>query len=94
MEFIGVTRLVNGKEEDQFVATCPLHNYFYKGKPPITHGCRECWAAFFISEWAIGGAKKEDIDKLECVIRHTAESVDKGEFDFKPEFDLKIEKEN
>lgn len=94
MEFIGVTRLVNGKEEDQFVASCPTHNFYYKGMPPLTSGCRECWTAYFVSEWAVGGAKKEDIDKLESAIRHAGELADKGQFDFKPEFDLQIEKEN
>lgn len=94
MEFIGITRLVNGKEEDQFVATCPDHQYYYKGQPPLTHGCRECWAAYYISEWAIAGAKKEHIDKLEEVIQHAAEADSKGKFDFKPEFKFEIEKEN
>lgn len=94
MEFIGITRTVNGKDEDQFVATCPEHGYYYKGQPPITHGCRECWAAYFISEWAIAGGKKEDVEKLEQVIRHAAEASSKGEFDFTPDFKLEIEKEN
>ena len=93
MEFIGITRLVNDKEEDQFVACCPEHNYYFKGKPPLTSGCRSCWEAFYISEWALAGAKKENVDQLESAIRHMAESIDKGEFDFKPEFDLTIEKE-
>jgi hypothetical protein len=94
MEFIGITRLKEGKEVNEFVATCPDHNYYYKGKPPITHGCRECWAAYYISEWALAGSKKEDVDKLEMVIRHAAESDDRGEFSFTPDYDFKVEHEN
>ena len=94
MEFIGITRLVDGKEVDEFVACCPEHNYYYKGKPPLTHGCRECWTAFYLSEWAIAGAKKEDVDKLESALCHVAEQADKGKFDFKPEFNIEIEHEN
>lgn len=95
MEFIGVTRIVDGKEEDQFVAGCTEHGYYYKGKPPLTHGCRECWTAYFVSEWARGGARRESVDQLEEAIRHAAELADKGQFDFKPEpINLEIEKEN
>ena len=94
MEFIGITRLVDDKEVDLFVATCPEHNYYYKGKPPLTSGCRSCWEAYFISEWAIAGAKKEDVDKLESVVRHAAEADAKGEFDFKPKFEIDIQHEN
>jgi hypothetical protein len=93
LEFIGITRLVDGKEEDLFVAACPEHNYYYKGTPPITHGCRECWAAYYISEWCIAGSKPEDVDRLEAMIRHAAEADDKGEFKFIPEFDFKVEHE-
>jgi hypothetical protein len=95
MEFIGITRLVEGKEVNQFVATCPDHNYYYKGKPPITHGCRECWTAFYVSEWARAGAKKEHVDQLEDAIHHAAELASKGEFDFVPKLeDFKITHED
>jgi len=85
LEFVGITRLKNGEEVNEFVATCPTHNYYYKGKPPLTSGCRECWTAFFVSQWAQNGCKKEDVDRLESAIRHSAEQDDKGQFDFKPE---------
>lgn len=95
MEITGVTRLVNGKEVEEFVVSCPEHQYFYKGKPPITHGCRECWHAYFFAQWAVAGAKLEDVDQLESAIRHAAELEDKGEFDFKPKLeDFKITYEN
>lgn len=93
MEIVGVTRLRDNKEVDEFVVGCPEHNYWFKGKPPLVSGCRECWHAYFFAEWALGGAKKEDVEGLEAVIRHAAEAADKGEFDFKPEYDIKIEKE-
>lgn len=94
MEFIGITRLRDGQEVNEFVATCPDHNFYYKGKPPLTSGCRSCWEVFFISEWALAGGKPEDVDKLESAIKHIAEQDDKGKFDFKPEFDFKVEHEN
>lgn len=95
MDFIGITRLnKEGQKVNEFVATCPDHGYYYKGMPPMTSGCRECWTAYFVSEWAINGAHKEHIDELEAVIRHAAESSAKGEFEFHPEFEMKIEKES
>lgn len=84
MEFVGITRVVDGKEVDLFVARCAEHNYYYRGKPPITSGCHSCWETFFISQWAENGGKPEDVDKLESIIRRAAELDDKGEFDFKP----------
>lgn len=95
MEITGVTRLINGKEVEEFVVSCPEHQYFYKGKPPITHGCRECWHAYFFAQWAMAGANPEHLDQLEAAIRHAAELDDKGEFDFKPKLeDFKITHEN
>lgn len=94
MEFIGITRVIDGKDVDLFVAACPDHNYYYKGQPPLTSGCPSCWQAYYLSEWAIAGAKKEDVDKLESVIRHAAEADSKGEFDFKPKFEIDIKHEN
>lgn len=95
MEFVGVTRIKDGKEVNEFVLGCPEHNYWYSGRPPLTTGCRECWSAFFIAQWAMGGSNKEHIDQLEEAIHHSAELADKGQFDFKPELkDFKVEHEN
>lgn len=95
MEIVGVTRLKDGKEVDEFVVGCPDHGYWFKGEPPLTHGCRECWHAYYYAQWAIGGAKPEHIDQLEEAVRHASELADKGEFDFKPRLeDFKIEREN
>ena len=95
MELTGITRIKNGKEVDEFVAYCPDHNYYYNGRPPLTTGCRECWTVYYFCQWAMSdGDKKTNLDQLESAIRHTAESIDKGEWDFKPKFDVKIEKEN
>lgn len=95
MEIVGVTRLKDGKEVDEFVIGCPDHNFWYSGRPPLTTGCRECWAAYYVSQWAIAGTKSEHIDQLESAIHHAAELADKGEFDFQPKLeDFKIEHEN
>jgi hypothetical protein len=95
LEITGVTRLIDGKEVEQFVLSCPEHQYFYKGRPPLTSGCGECWATFYISQWALAGAKPEHLDQLESAIHHAAELDDKGEFDFVPKLeDFKVTKEN
>jgi hypothetical protein len=95
MDIVGVTRLKDGQEVDEFVIGCSEHNYWYKGLPPLTHACPECWRAFFHAQWALAGAKPEHVDQLESAIRHVAESADRGEFDFKPKLeDFKIEYEN
>lgn len=86
MEIVGVTRLRDNKEVDEFVVGCPEHNYWYKGKPPLISGCRECWHAYFFAQVAMaGGDLKTNVDQLEAAIRHTAEAVDKGEFKYEPE---------
>lgn len=96
MEVVGITRLKDGKEVNEFVVGCPDHQYWFKGKPPLISGCRECWHAYFFAQTALaGGNLEEKIDQLESAIRHTAESIDKGEFDFKPKLeDLKIQHED
>lgn len=96
MEIVGRTVIKDGKETDEFVVGCPEHNFWYKGQPPITTGCRECWAAYYFAQAAIaGGDMKEHVEQLESAIRHAAELDDKGEFDFQPKLeDFKIEYEN
>lgn len=94
MEIVGVTRLVDGKETDEFVVGCSEHGYWFKGLPPLTAGCRSCWEAYYFANYARGGAKKEQIDQLEEAIHHAAELDDRGEFDFKPDFKVDITNEN
>jgi hypothetical protein len=95
LEITGVTRLIDGKEVDQFVLSCPEHQYYYKGRPPLTAGCRECWTTFYVSQWAIAGGKPEHVDQLESAIKHTAEAIEAGTFDFKPKLeDFKITHED
>lgn len=94
MEIVGITRLdSNGNPHDEFVVGCETHGYWYKGVPPLTHGCRECWHAYFYAQWAQAGAHPEHLDQLEEAIRHAAELEDKGQWDFKPKFDIKIDKD-
>lgn len=93
MEITGITRLVDGKEQEQFVVGCAEHGYWYKRRPPLV-SCRECWTAYFVGQWAEGGSKPEHLEQLESAIRHTAEAIDKGTWDFKPSFEMKIEHEN
>jgi hypothetical protein len=87
MEITGITRLRDGKEVDEFVVGCAEHNFWYRGKPPITHGCRECWHAFFYAQWALAGGGQDKLEQLESAIRHMGEAIDRGEFDFKPKLE-------
>ena len=94
MQITGITRLdKQGNPEEVFVVGCEEHNYWYKGLPPITHGCKECWTAYFFSQWAQAGAKPEHLDQLESAIRHAGELADKGQWDFIPDFSVKFDKE-
>lgn len=86
MEIIGVNR--NGN--DEFVVRCEIHDWYFCGQPPITHGCRECWNAYYFAQVAIAsGDKYTLVQQLESAVHHSAELADKGEWDFKP--DMKIE---
>lgn len=94
MEIVGVTRIVDGKEVEEFVVGCEIHSFWCKGLPPLTHGCRECWQAYYFHQWAQAGANPEHIDQLESAIRHAGELADDGKWDFKPNFHVDISKEN
>ena len=95
MEFIGVTRIRDGKETSEFVARCPVHDWYYKGRPPVGTGCPDCWLVYFTCQLAqAGGDFKTNLDQLESAIRHVAEDVDKGRWDFKPELGVFIDHED
>lgn len=94
MEIIGITRERDGKQVEEFVVGHPEHSYWYKGQPPLTHGCRECWTAYYFAEFARNGSQPNDVEALEAAIRHAAEAIDAGNWDFKPEYDFTIEHEN
>ena len=94
MNITGVTRIdKNGNPVDEFVIGCEEHNFWYKGIPPLTHGCRSCWEAYFIGQWAQAGGKPEHVDQLESAIRQACELADKGLWDFKPQFNVQIDKD-
>lgn len=95
MEIIGVTRLRDKSEVDEFVIKCSIHPYFYKGLPPVTHGCKDCWLVFYFGQLVqSGGDMKMNIDQLEEAVKHASELADKGEWDFVPDFSVEIGKEN
>ena len=95
MEFIGRTVERDGKEVDEFVLKCSTHDFYYKGLPPLTHGCSDCVLVYFWGQLAqAGGDIKAHVDQLESAIHHAAELADKGQWDFKPEFQVRIDKEN
>ena len=96
MELIGRTvPLANGTTRDEFVGRCEIHDWYYRGSPPITHGCRECWHTYYFMQWAGSkGDLQANLEQLESAIRHATEAVDRGEWDFKPELEIKIENED
>lgn len=96
MELIGVSRtLSDGTTQDEFVVRCEIHDWYFKGQPPITHGCRECWHAYYFTQIARSeGDKYTNFAQLESAINHAAESIDKGEWDFKPDYSINISHEN
>lgn len=89
MELIGISR--NGK--DEFVAHCPTHDYYYNGRPPLVSGCADCWECFYFCQVAQSKDIRESVDQLEMAVRHAAELQTKGQWDFVPDFHVKIETE-
>lgn len=90
MEVVGITRMKNGKEVDEFVLRCQTHDAYYTGRPPLIHGCAECWEIYLVGQVAQSPKdKRELVDQLESVIKHSAELEDKGLWDFVP--DHKVE---
>jgi len=74
-------------------AKCKKHDWFYKGKPPITHGCEECWMTYYFMQGAGSANFAESTELLESAINHLIESDARGEWDFEPSFDMNIEKD-
>jgi hypothetical protein len=95
MDIIGVTRTRDGVEVDEFVIKCGTHEFFYKGQPPLTHGCSDCWLCYFFGQLVQSkGDIHMNVDQLEEAIRHAAELAEKGEWDFVPDFNVEFSKEN
>ncbi len=76
---------------------CEIHNWYYTGLPPLTHGCKECWMTFLFTQQAMlpKERKAENLDNLEEVMHHVVEAVERGEWDFKPTLktDFSVEKD-
>lgn len=95
MDIIGTTRVKNGQEVDEFVIKCSTHDFWYKGQPPLIHGCKDCWLCYFMGQLVqSGGDVHMKVDQLEEVIKHAAELAEKGEWDFVPDFKVEFGKEN
>ena len=95
MDIIGTTRLKNGVEVDEFVIKCSRHDWFYKGLPPLTHGCNDCWLCFYFGQVVQSkGDVKMNVDQLEEAIKHAGELAERGEFDFVPDFKVEFGQEN
>lgn len=94
MEIIGATSIKDGVEQDLFYIKCSKHEFYYKGMPPLTSGCSDCWHTYFYGQAAqSGGDFKGNVDQLESAIRHAAELASKGEFDFKPDYQVEFGEE-
>lgn len=73
---------------------CEEHNWYFKGQPPMTVGCKECWKTYYFSLRCLA-SDNEQIDMLDEALHHAVESIAQGKFDFKildtPEVDIKKE---
>lgn len=76
---------------------CAKHNYFgpVKGKPEVVPGlsCPNCWKIFYIYEMMSTppDKRREKLEEIEEVLHHVVESVEAGQWDFKPYEHAKIE---
>lgn len=70
----------------KFYGRCNEHNWFYKGLPPLTTGCKECWEVYYFMQAAQVPSEKmaENTDALESAIHHLVEADQRGEWDFQP----------
>lgn len=70
-----------------FFVRCEIHNWFYKGLPPITTGCPNCWLAYFFATHSRTPTSKQELAlaQLESAVHHAAEHEDAGTWDFVPE---------
>jgi hypothetical protein len=98
-------------QSDKVTLTCGKHNYVAARKranatvaiPPNTHGCKDCWMVYYVTDLALTppGKRQERVDELEEVIHHAIEFEQKGQFGkdfelFEPtdgRFEVKIEKD-
>lgn len=64
--------------------TCEKHNYAFKGRPPMTTGCWDCWMSYYFTQACLSKDPKESVEQLESAIMHATEQMDKGEWDFTP----------
>lgn len=95
MEIIGTTRIKDGIECDEMVVKCSEHEFYYKGRPPLTHGCADCWLVYFFGQIAQSSQDaKLNVDQLEAAIKHAAELVEQGKWDFKPSYEVEFGTEN
>lgn len=85
-----IVRAKQNGEEKCFIK-CEIHDFWFKGAPPLTTGCQSCWMAYFIGQRASMKPEEMDLalDILEAAVHHMAEQSDQGTFDFK--FDPNIE---
>lgn len=85
----------NKDGEELCYIKCEEHNFYFKGMPPMTTGCKECWKTYFFGLHCLSKDKAE-MELFEEGLHHALEEIDKGNFDFKPFKTPKItiEKEN
>jgi len=84
---------ISERDKQQFLAEhsgppeyyiyCGTHGYFGAiDKPPISD-CSKCWQVYFIQRYleVPPSERKEFLEKLTDVVRYSAESVKRGDFD-------------
>lgn len=70
-------------DKDKVLLTCAKHFYLGSSTPPDSHGCKNCWEAYY---WYMIATtpphlRQERLAMLESAVMHAVESVERGEFD-------------
>jgi hypothetical protein len=84
-------------DPNKVILICGKHGYAAGGSKPPTYGCKQCWQAYLVHQYAKcpPAQREQKLEELETIIRHLAEDCQRGEMNFQlhdsPE--LKYEKD-
>lgn len=89
---------VNKEGQELCYIRCEIHDWFYKGIPPLTLGCPSCWMAFYLGQRCQADPSElgESVDQMEHILSHMQEEISQGKWDFVPfsQPHITIDKEN
>lgn len=76
---------------------CPTHGYIPSPSADPVPGCKDCWKASYLTTMARQKSpedKRDFSEGLEMMISHIVEHETDGTWDYVPQLDVKISKEN